>query len=280
MTLTDMWQPDKVREITACFGTTNPAHPGVARVLSQGDVYLGGPVWMIDQPRYEHYGSHRMTPRESRAKFDAYGWKSVVACRVDQPVGRGAEYLQKVALEIVDGLLLHTLVSATSPGDGSALRVRTAEALLEHYYPEHRALLSILATVPRYAGARERLWYAIVAKNYGCTHVIASAPDTGVYDAGDPLAIPSLVEAVPVSEVGITSLTFARAFFCKTCGTVATMRTCPHDASRHLSLEGAYAPDLLRDGELPRAEYFRPELARIMMAASQARPTPDAADSR
>lgn len=268
MTVNDVWTPDKKREVSACFSTDDMAHPGVARVMTQGDVYVGGPVWVIERPTYDNFLPYRLTPLELRQRFDALGWKTVCAFQTRNPVHRAHEYLQKVAMEIVDGLLLHPLVGATKSDDVPAdVRMKTYEAILEHYYPKARAMLSVFPAAMRYAGPREAVWHAIARKNYGCTHFIVGRDHAGVGNYYGSYDAQKLIDTLPAHELGITPFKFEHTFYCGTCGNMASTRTCPHDASHHVVLSGTKVREMLNAGELPPPEFTRPELAQILIDA-------------
>jgi sulfate adenylyltransferase/3'-phosphoadenosine 5'-phosphosulfate synthase len=268
MHVTDIWEPDKVREVKACYGTDETAHPGVARVMNQGDVYVGGPVWVIDRPSHDTFLDYRLTPLETRLRFDELGWKTVCAFQTRNPVHRAHEYLQKVAMEIVDGLLLHPLVGATKSDDVPAeVRMKTYEAILEHYYPKNRAMLSVFPAAMRYAGPREAVWHAIARKNYGCTHFIVGRDHAGVGNYYGSYDAQVMIDRFAPHELGITAFKFEHTFFCATCGNMASTRTCPHDRTHHVTLSGTRVREMLLAGELPPPEFTRPELARILMEA-------------
>jgi ATP sulfurylase len=273
MRVTDRFGYDREREAERCFGTTDAAHPGVARVYGQGAVYLGGPVWVIDRPNGDAFPEHRLTPRQTRERFDALGWKSVVGFQTRNPVHRAHEYLHKCAMEMVDGLLLHPLVGATKSDDVPAdVRMRTYEAILADYYPPGRVLLSVFPAAMRYAGPREAVWHALCRKNYGCTHFIVGRDHAGVGSYYGSYDAQQLIDRFTPEELGITALNFEHAFYCRTCGNMATAKTCPHGAEHHLQLSGTRVRAMLAADELPPPEFTRPEVARILGAAYNGAP--------
>lgn len=270
MQVTEVYQVDKAREAKQCYGTTETAHPGVQRVMTQGDVYVAGPVWVIARPDYSEFQQYRLTPLETRRTFDEMKWKTVVGFQTRNPVHRAHEYLQKVALENIDGLLLHPLVGATKSDDVPAdVRMRTYEAILDKYYPKQRVLLAVFPAAMRYAGPREAVWHAIARKNYGCTHFIVGRDHAGVGNYYGSYDAQVLIDSLPAHELGIVPIKFEHSFWCNTCGNLASARTCPHGREHHVVLSGTKVRELLTNGEMPPVEFTRPEVAAILTEAYQ-----------
>jgi sulfate adenylyltransferase len=266
LTVEEVFLRDLEREAKAVYGTADPAHPGVAMTLAQPRAAVAGPVRVFRLPEPE-FPAYRLTPLETRRIFDARGWRTVAGFQTRNPVHRAHEYIQKCALEIVDGLLLHPLVGKTKDDDVPApVRIRSYEVLFENYYPKDRVLLAVFPAAMRYAGPREAVFHAICRKNYGCTHFIVGRDHAGVGGFYGPFEAQNLVRTL-ADEIGVTPLPFDNAFYCRRCGGMATAKTCPHPASEHVVLSGTAVRAMLRRGETPPPEYSRPEVARLLAEA-------------
>jgi sulfate adenylyltransferase len=263
----EVFQRDRELEAALVYGTTDPAHPGVARVLAAPSLAAAGPIQAVVAPMGGPVGSRALTPTETRAAFQARGWATVVGFQTRNPVHRAHEYLMKCALEMVDGLLLHPLVGPTKEGDVPAeVRMRAYEAVLG-YFPEERVLLSALVAPMRYAGPREAVLHALVRKNYGCTHFIVGRDHAGVGSYYGTFEAQELIASLAEDELGITPLRFDNAFYCRRCLAMATGKTCPHPQAEHVALSGTQVREMLAAGQLPPAEFSRPEVAQLLIDA-------------
>ena len=263
LTLEEKYGYDKTAMAEKVFGTADPAHPGVAKVMGLKDVLLAGKVDLVTMAPTP-FDRWKLSPRETRILFKAKGWRTVVGFQTRNTPHIGHEYVQKAALTFTDGIFINPVIGKKKKGDfKDEVILASYEELIRHYYLKERAVMAILQMEMRYAGPREAIHHAIIRKNFGCTHIIIGRDHAGVGKYYHPFAAQDIFEEFP--DLGIVPLFFRSFYFCKKCGSVVNEKICPHPTSEQIQFSGTKIRDLLVQGIVPQVELMRPEVAKVIM---------------
>ena len=266
MMVTEKYIIDKAHECATIFGTTDPKHPGVKMVMEQGEVNLAGPVKVLSQGGFpQKYGALFMTPKETRALFNELGWSKVAAFQTRNPMHRSHEYLAKVAIEVCDGVLIHSLLGNLKPGDIPAeVRTHAIIALTKNYFVAKTVVQAGYPLDMRYAGPREALLHALFRQNYGCSHQIVGRDHAGVGSYYGPFDAHHIFDKVPKGALQTEAMKIDISFWCYKCGGMASGRTCPHNDTDRLQVSGTQLRKMLSEGAEVPPEFSRPEVLEIL----------------
>jgi sulfate adenylyltransferase len=266
MKIAEKYSIDKVLECKAVFRTDDTAHPGVRNVMNQGAVNLAGPVKVLSQGGFPHaYPKLYLSPAETRALFQAKGWSTIAAFQTRNPMHRSHEYLVKIALEICDGVMIHSLLGRLKPGDIPAeVSAKAISVLIEHYFARHSVIQAGYPLDMRYAGPREALLHAVFRQNYGCSHLIVGRDHAGVGSYYGPFDAQDIFDDIPQGALEIAPMKIGWTFWCYRCGGMASERTCPHDDGDHLLLSGTRLRKALLEGDEIPPEFSRPEVLQVL----------------
>lgn len=268
MRITEKYSIDKAHECMMVYKTTDLEHPGVKMVMDQGEVNLAGPIKVLSTGTFkDEYGEQFMTPAETRAEFDQRGWKTIAAFQTRNPMHRSHEYLAKIAVEICDGVLVHSLLGKLKPGDIPAdVRSEAIQVLIDNYFVKNTVIQAGYPLDMRYAGPREALLHALFRQNYGCSHLIVGRDHAGVGDYYGPFDAHHIFDEIPADALETQPLKIDWTFWCNKCGGMASMKTCPHEAADRVLLSGTKVRKMLTDGEDLPATFSRPEVAKVLQA--------------
>ena len=266
MKITEKYTIDKAHECMMVYKTTDLEHPGVKMVMEQGPVNLAGPVKVLSTGGFkEEYGNQFMTPAETRAAFEKAGWSRVAAFQTRNPMHRSHEYLAKIAIETMDGVLIHSLLGALKPGDIPAeVRSEAISTLVSHYFAPNTVIQAGYPLDMRYAGPREALLHALFRQNYGCSHLIVGRDHAGVGDYYGPFDAQKIFDEIPAGSLETTNMNIDWTFWCKKCGGMASQRTCPHGKDDRILLSGTKVRSMLSEGQDLPVEFSRPEVAKVL----------------
>jgi sulfate adenylyltransferase len=266
LTLTEKYGIDKALECREVFRTNDPAHPGVKMVMEQGDVNLAGPVKVLSQGEFPvKYAGIYMTPAETRKLFEEKGWNTIAAFQTRNPMHRSHEYLAKIAVEICDGVMIHSLLGALKPGDIPAeVRQEAIGVLIDKYFKKDTVIQSGYPLDMRYAGPREALLHALFRQNYGCSHLIVGRDHAGVGEYYGPFDAQHIFEEIPKDALVTQPLKIDWTFWCNACGGMASTKTCPHDEKNHVKVSGTKLRKALSEDEEVPDNFSRPEVLEVL----------------
>ncbi len=268
MQVTEKYSIDKKHECMMVYKTTDEEHPGVKMVMDQGAVNLAGPIKVLSQGGFpEAYGDQFMTPTQTRAEFEKRGWNTIACFQTRNPMHRSHEYLAKIAIETLDGVLIHSLLGKLKPGDIPAdVRSEAIGTLIDNYFAPNTVIQAGYPLDMRYAGPREALLHAVFRQNYGCSHQIVGRDHAGVGDYYGPFDAHHIFDEIPADALETQPLKIDWTFWCNKCGGMASMKTCPHEAADRVLLSGTKVRKMLTDGDDLPATFSRPEVAKVLQA--------------
>ena len=278
MKVTEKYGIDKDHECKKIFTTTDSAHPGVQKVMQQGAVNLAGPVKVLSESYYpEMFADIYQRPADARKLFEERGWNTVAALQLRNPMHSSHAYLAWIAIEVCDGVYIHQLVGKLKPGDIPAeVRVKAIDALVNKYFRRDRVIQGGYPMEMRYGGPREALLHAVFRQNYGCSHLIVGRDHAGVGDYYGPFDAQKIFNEIPSGSLKLHPLCMDWTFYCYECGTMASMKTCPHESKAvidengkyqggaRLLLSGTMLRKLMSEGKPVPAEFSKPEVIAVL----------------
>jgi sulfate adenylyltransferase len=265
MTVEEKFTYDRKKEAENVFRTTDQEHPGVKKLYTQGDVYIGGAVKAFSEGKYPDLYEEFARPAQTREIFEERGWSTVAAFQTRNPMHRSHEYLSKIAMEVSDGLFIHPIVGALKAGDIPAdTRMKCYQTLIDKYYLKERVVLKVYPMEMRYGGPREAVLHAIIRQNFGCSHLIIGRDHAGVGSYYGMFDAQNIFDELKAGALEIKPLKLDWTFWCYKCGEMASLKTCPHDKEDRCLISGTALRQMLSDGEKPPTEFSRPEVLEIL----------------
>jgi sulfate adenylyltransferase len=266
MEVREKYAIDRAVEARNVYGTTDARHPGVAKVMTQGEVNLAGPVSVLSEGEYARlYPALYVRPLEARAMFGERGWSRIAAFQTRNPMHRSHEYLVKIALELLDGVFIHQVLGKLKPGDIPAeVRTRAVAAMVDNYFRPASVIQAGYPIEMRYAGPREALLHALIRQNFGCSHLIVGRDHAGVGDYYGPYDSQLIFDQLWDGALRTQALKLDVTFYCRRCAMMATARTCPHDPQFQIAISGTRLRQMLSTGVEVPPEFSRPEVVEIL----------------
>ena len=266
LTVEDKYSPDPALQCEKVFGTTDETHPGVAKVMAQPPVNLGGSVKVIEEGWFpQEFSDLYIRPDESRKMFEDMGWSKVAAFQTRNPMHRSHEYMAKIAIDVTDGVFIHQVLGKLKPGDiPASVRVEAINAMIENYFADNIAIQAGYPIEMRYAGPREALFHALIRQNFGCSHLLVGRDHAGVGDFYGPFDAHDIFDTLWDGALVTQPLKIGITFFCEKCDGMATDKTCPHDEEFRINVSGTRQREMLTNGEDISAKFSRPEVVAVL----------------
>ncbi len=266
LTVEDKYSPDLTLQCEKVFGTTDESHPGVAKVMAQPPVNLGGSVTVVEEGWFpQEFSDLYIRPDESRKMFTDMGWSKVAAFQTRNPMHRSHEYMAKIAVDVTDGVFIHQVLGKLKPGDIPApVRVEAINAMIENYFADNIAIQAGYPIEMRYAGPREALFHALIRQNFGCSHLLVGRDHAGVGDFYGPFDAHDIFDTLWDGALKTQPLKIGITFFCEKCDGMATDKTCPHDEEFRINVSGTRQREMLSNGEAISTKFSRPEVVAVL----------------
>ncbi|MBU1210113.1 MAG: sulfate adenylyltransferase [Alphaproteobacteria bacterium] len=262
----EKYKIDKAYECQNVYRTTDIAHPGVQKVMEQGDVNLAGHVIVVSEGEYPaEYPDLYIHPAQSREMFKERGWSQVAAFQTRNPMHRSHEHLAKIAVEVTDGVFIHQVLGKLKAGDiPASVRTEAIQAMIDNYFVPGTVIQAGYPIEMRYGGPREALLHALIRQNFGCSHLIVGRDHAGVGDYYGPFDAQEIFDQLWDGALVTKALKIGITFYCTKCYGMATAKTCPHGKENQVSISGTKQREMLANGDPIPPEFSRPEVVAIL----------------